>query len=67
MLYVGVAVLMILDRPFPFVLMNGGGPREGHCGFRDKNSEKFGNNSAGSNVPRAFVRTRTSIDLAKIN
>jgi hypothetical protein len=56
MLYVDVAASIILDRPFPFVLMIGGILEKAIVDSGNKNSEKFGNNNVGSNVPRAFAR-----------
>jgi hypothetical protein len=53
---VGVAALMVLDRPFLFVLMSGGVFGKAIVDSGGENSEKFGNNNAGSNVPRAFAR-----------
>jgi hypothetical protein len=53
---VGVVVSIVLDRPFPFVLMVGRIFGKAIVDSEGENSEKFGNNNAGSNVPRAFAR-----------
>jgi hypothetical protein len=53
---IDIAASIVLDRPFPFVLMVGRVLGKAIMDSEGENSEKFGNNNAGSNVPRAFAR-----------
>jgi hypothetical protein len=52
MFCVDVAVLIILDRSFPFVLMVRGVLRKDIVDSGSKNSEKFGNNNTGSSAAK---------------
>jgi hypothetical protein len=51
-----VAALIVLNRPFPFVLIIGEILEKIIINSESENSEIFGNNNTDSNVPRAFAR-----------